>query len=64
LVGLVYPFESIQQTKGNTPTQGFIGPPLVDMAKYVAICRKIMHFLSSVEEIKTSTDNRSLSKIE
>ena len=38
----MYPFESIQQTKGNTPTQGFIGPPLVDMAKYVAICRKIV----------------------
>jgi len=30
LVDLVYPFESIQQTKGVTPAQGYNGPPLVD----------------------------------
>jgi hypothetical protein len=38
----VYPFESIQQTKGVTPAQGYNGPPLVETVKYVTICNKII----------------------
>jgi len=40
----VYPFESIQQTKGVTPAQGHNGPPPVEVVKYVTICNEIMLF--------------------
>ena len=44
LAGLVYPFQSIQQTKGMTPARGYNGSPLVDWANCGGICKKIMHF--------------------
>jgi len=40
----VYPFESIQQTKGMAPTQGYNGPPPVEVVKYVTICNKTACF--------------------
>jgi len=52
----VYPFESIQQTKGMTPEQGLNGPPLVEAVKYVT---KSCFFLHAVEKTKTLRTIRS-----